>query len=48
MNEAVFHTVNNGLPFGGVGQSGYGAYHGIFGFNNFSHLKPVFNKLPLN
>ena len=29
------------LPFGGVGHSGMGAYHGRFSFNTFSHFKPV-------
>ena len=30
------------LPFGGVGASGQGAYHGAAGFRTFSHMKPVF------
>ena len=47
-NESLFHILNNSFPFGGVGQSGYGAYHGIHGFNNCSHLKSVFNKMTLN
>ena len=33
---------NENLPFGGVGASGYGAYHGERGFLTFSHQKPVF------
>ena len=36
------------MPFGGVGASGYGKYHGISGFYSCSHLKPVLNKLALN
>ena len=32
------------LPFGGVGASGFGSYHGQFGFDNFSHLKSVMIK----
>lgn len=36
------------LPFGGVGNSGYGAYHGIHGFKNCSHAKPIFEKSTLN
>lgn len=36
------------MPFGGVGASGYGKYHGISGFHTLSHLKPVLNKLALN
>jgi len=48
INEACFHLLNNDLPFGGVGNSGLGAYHGQTGFDNCSHLKPVFDKAPLN
>ena len=32
------------FPFGGVGASGFGAYHGHAGFERFSHAKPVLNK----
>jgi aldehyde dehydrogenase (NAD+) len=31
----------NSLPFGGVGNSGYGSYHGKYGFDTFSREKPV-------
>jgi acyl-CoA reductase-like NAD-dependent aldehyde dehydrogenase len=48
VNEACFHLVNSDLPFGGVGNSGMGAYHGQYGFDNCSHLKPVFDKAGLN
>lgn len=48
VNDAVFHLVSQTLPFGGVGSSGLGAYHGIWGFNNCSHLKPVLKKTTLN
>ncbi len=48
VNEACFHLLNPHIPFGGVGNSGMGSYHGQFGFDNCSHLKPVFNKLTLN
>jgi aldehyde dehydrogenase (NAD+) len=34
------------LPFGGVGESGFGAYHGRFGFETFSHRKAVLTKSP--
>ncbi|CAD8103165.1 unnamed protein product [Paramecium sonneborni] len=47
-NDSVFHLLNPNLPFGGVGNSGYGAYHGIAGFKGCSHAKPVFNKSTLN
>jgi aldehyde dehydrogenase (NAD+) len=43
-NEVVMHYVCEGLPFGGVGESGMGAYHGEYSFNTFSHYKPVMDK----
>jgi len=36
------------LPFGGIGASGMGAYHGRDGFRTFSHRKPVFRQARLN
>ena len=42
VNEVLFHCVCDTLPFGGVGASGMGSYHGQAGFDTFSHLKPVF------
>lgn len=44
INEAVMHITNGNLPFGGVGNSGIGAYHGEYGFNTFSHHKSVMDK----
>ena len=41
-NALNTHAVIQALPFGGVGHSGFGAYHGIDGFRNFSHKKSVF------
>lgn len=41
INEVVVHVAVDTLPFGGVGASGMGAYHGQAGFDTFSHLKPV-------
>lgn len=41
INNCVFHAGNYHLPFGGVGQSGMGAYHGFDGFECFSHKKGV-------
>jgi aldehyde dehydrogenase (NAD+) len=38
------HITNPRLPFGGVGNSGMGAYHGKAGFETFSHLKSVMKK----
>jgi coniferyl-aldehyde dehydrogenase len=42
LNGVMSHASNESLPFGGVGQSGMGAYHGIDGFRTFSHAKAVF------
>ncbi|WP_053119743.1 coniferyl aldehyde dehydrogenase [Pseudomonas sp. P1.31] len=41
LNGVLSHASTEGLPFGGVGQSGMGAYHGIDGFRTFSHAKAV-------
>lgn len=41
VNDCVVHLSNPRIPFGGVGQSGMGAYHGEFGFQTFSHQKSV-------
>ena len=42
INDTLLHLVQDGLPFGGVGASGHGHYHGIHGFRQFSKDKPVF------
>jgi aldehyde dehydrogenase (NAD+) len=44
VNHLLFHFATNKLPFGGVGPSGMGAYHGRFGFEQFSHKKSVMTK----
>jgi len=44
VNATVFHLVVPGLPFGGVGESGMGAYHGRASFEAFSHAKSVLSK----
>lgn len=41
INDIMTHASIDTLPFGGVGASGIGAYHGIHGFRRFSHAKPV-------
>ncbi len=41
VNDTVVHLVNNRLPFGGVGHSGLGAYHGKLSFDIFSHKKAI-------
>ncbi len=42
INETAWHVVQEDIPFGGVGPSGMGAYHGEHGFKSFSHMKGVF------
>jgi uncharacterized protein YndB with AHSA1/START domain len=42
INGTLLHYAQEDLPFGGVGPSGIGAYHGIEGFRTFSHQKAVF------
>ena len=42
INETMMHVVQEGLPFGGVGPSGMGHYHGEYGFRQLSKEKPVF------
>jgi len=44
VNHVAFHATTAKLPFGGVGASGMGAYHGRWGFEEFSHRKTVMTK----
>jgi coniferyl-aldehyde dehydrogenase len=44
VNDTLWHFAHDGLPFGGVGASGAGAYHGEASFLTFSHRKPVFSQ----
>lgn len=44
INDTIMHLTTPLLPFGGVGQSGMGAYHGKCGFDEFSHRKSIINK----
>jgi aldehyde dehydrogenase (NAD+) len=44
VNGTLFHISNPHLPFGGVGPSGMGAYHGKFGFDTFSHQRAVHHR----
>ena len=44
INDTVMHIANNRLPFGGVGDSGIGAYHGKRTFDTFSHKKSILKK----
>lgn len=43
-NDTMSHFVNDNLPFGGVGESGFGAYHGRWGFDCFSHYKGLVDR----
>jgi len=42
VNDTLLHIAHDGLPFGGIGESGWGAYHGETGFLRFTHQKSVF------
>jgi aldehyde dehydrogenase (NAD+) len=44
VNDAIMHIANSKLPFGGVGNSGIGSYHGEAGFKSFSHYKSILDK----
>jgi coniferyl-aldehyde dehydrogenase len=44
VNDTLMHYVQNDLPFGGIGESGMGAYHGREGFKTFSHAKGIFEQ----
>ena len=45
INDAVMQNTNSNLPFGGVGNSGMGRYHGEYSLECFSHMKPVLEKV---
>lgn len=44
INDTIMHITNPELPFGGVGNSGIGSYHGEYGFETFSHRKSIIKK----
>jgi coniferyl-aldehyde dehydrogenase len=44
VNDVIFHVAQEDLPFGGVGPSGMGNYHGFDGFKTFSHAKAVYRQ----
>jgi acyl-CoA reductase-like NAD-dependent aldehyde dehydrogenase len=48
LNDTILHIAQDDLPFGGVGQSGLGQYHGRDGFLTFSKQKAVFRQSRLN
>lgn len=44
LNDVIFHVIVEDLPFGGVGDSGFGAYHGAEGFREFSNARGIFRQ----
>jgi aldehyde dehydrogenase (NAD+)/coniferyl-aldehyde dehydrogenase len=48
INDTILHIAQENLPFGGIGPSGMGHYHGHEGFLTFSKLKPVFYQSRIN
>lgn len=48
VNDSMWHVLNDNMPFGGVGASGMGAYHGQIGFDAMSHLKSVLEQSKIN
>ncbi|WP_448664879.1 coniferyl aldehyde dehydrogenase [Sphingomonas sp. CJ20] len=48
LDDVIFHVSQEELPFGGIGPSGMGAYHGEVGFRTFSHARAVFRQSRLD
>ena len=48
VNDTMFHILQSRLPFGGVGQSGHGCFHGYEGFLNYSHLKSIYHQTSID
>src|SRR5699024_11300303 len=44
INDTLYHLANPHLPFGGIGHSGLGAYHGKYSFETFSHKKSIMER----
>ena len=44
INDTIIHLATSNMPFGGIGESGMGGYHGKVGFDTFSHLKSIVDK----
>jgi coniferyl-aldehyde dehydrogenase len=48
INDVIFHVSCEDLPFGGIGPSGMGSYHGLDGFKTFSHAKAIYKQSNIN
>ena len=48
VNDVISHVTQENLPFGGVGPSGMGSYHGYDGFKEFSHAKSIYKQTRIN
>ncbi len=48
VNDVIFHNAMEDLPFGGIGPSGMGNYHGADGFKTFSHMRAVYQQPGIN
>ncbi|GAA4102979.1 coniferyl aldehyde dehydrogenase [Zhongshania borealis] len=48
INDVIFHVSCEDLPFGGIGPSGMGSYHGFDGFKTFSHAKAIYKQSNIN
>lgn len=48
INDVIMHYTVDDLPFGGVGMSGTGAYHGFDGFKQFSHARAIYRQTPID
>ncbi len=48
VNDVIFHVSMEDMPFGGVGPSGMGSYHGHDGFKTFSHAKSIYSQPKIN
>ncbi len=48
VNDVIFHVAMEDLPFGGIGPSGMGSYHGADGFKTFSHAKSIYKQAKID
>ena len=44
INDTIMHLSTPYLPFGGIGESGMGSYHGYYSYKTFTHQKSIFKK----